>query len=311
MSISVAGDGSAAPEVTEASQTQVEEQPNSGAGDAPWAADLRALGLDDDDYAKVDGYMREKVQPHTTKLETDLSQLREQVPEGLLQFYEDLGQDPDAALSKLAAEVYSDNPEAEEIFKVAVKYAAGNPEASEEEVVQAATEHVEQGGTADEFEVELDPEDRERLDFVDRQMADEEDRAYRADLLTLKEANPDHFPPNWGEDELVQVLSPFVLAAPEDLDDDAALQHAFDAYKNAYTLIHGGDPGTEGAAAEAAASLSPEQIAAINEKAGAPPIVQGGQNPSAPTQKQYSSIAEAAKDFGAELAARNSAPPVV
>lgn len=309
MSVSAAGtgdEGAAPAETTET--TTVVEMP----GDAPWTADLRGLGLSDDDFAKVDGYMREKVQPHTTKLEQDMASLREAVPEGLQQFYADLGEDPDAALVKLATEVYSDNEEAAEIFKVAIKYAAQNPEASDSEVAAAAAAHVEEGGTAAEFEVELDPEDRERLDFVDSQMAEAEDRAYRADLDKLKTDNPTEFPENWDTEKLVKVLSPFVLAAPEELDDDAALAHAFAAYKEARTLILGGEPGTEEAAAEAAASLSPDQIAAINAQAGGPPTIGLGQNASVPGEKDYGGdLGAAVRDFGAELAARNSAPPVV
>lgn len=296
MSVTGAGDGSTAPETTEVEQTS----------DAPWAADLRGLGLDDETFTKVDGYMREKVQPHTTKLEQDVSELREAVPEGLQQFWADLGEDPDQALTSLASEVYSDNPEAAEIFEVAIKYATGHPEASNEEVVAAASEHVEAGGTAEDFEVELDPEDRALLDDV---QAEREDDAYAEELLALKEANPDHFPENWGEDELVRVMSPFVVAAPEELDDEQAMEYAFESYRNAYALIHGGEPGTEEAAANAAASLSPKQIAAIN--AQAPPTLTGGQNSSVPSEKQYESIGEAVQDFGREMAAKRAAPPVV
>lgn len=294
MEASVAGDGATAPEANEA------------ASDAPWAADLRGLGLDDETFTKVDGYMREKVQPHTTKLEQDISELRDAVPEGLQAFWNDLGEDPDLAIQKIAAEVYSDNPEAGKIFEVAVKYAAGNPEASEEEVVEAAAEHVAAGGGPEDFEVELDPEDRELLDEV---AAEREDKAYRADLAALKESNPDHFPEAWGEKELVEVMSPLVVAAPEEMDDSEALQWAFERYRASYALIHGGAAGTEGAAAEAVAGLSPEQIAAI-ESGAAPAVLTGGQNASVPAEKKYDSIAEAVQDFGRELAAKN-APPTV
>lgn len=262
--------------------------------------------------------MREKVQPHTTKLEQDVASLRDAVPEGLQQFWSDLGENPDDALVKLAAEVYPDNDEAAEIFKVAIKYAAQNPEASDAEVAEAAATHVEEGGTADEFEVELDPEDRERLNYVDRKMLEDEDAAYRADLDKLQEDNPDDFPrdaegkPLWDTEKLVKIMSPFIVAAPEEMDDEEAMEHAFNAYKEARALIMGGEPGTEDAAAEAAASLSPEQIAAINARASGPPVITGGQNASVPANKDYGGdLGAAVRDFGAELAAKNNAPPVV
>lgn len=306
MSVAQAGDGAAAPEGT---TTAPDVTPDTASNDAPWSADLRALGLDDETYSKVDGYMREKVQPHTTKLEQDVSALREAVPEGLQQFWSDFENDPDEALTQLAAEAYSENPEAAEIFKVAIKYAAGNPDASDEQVVAAATQHVAEGGTAEEYEVELDPEDRERLNIVDEIQAEREDQQYAEALTELKSEHPDHFPETWGVEEMRTVMDPLVLAAPEELDDDAAMEWAFERYSKTYGLIHGGDPGTEGAAAEAAGALTPEQVAAI--EAGAPPTITSGQNASVPSEKQYASIGEAVADFGRELRAKNSAPPVV
>lgn len=277
--------------------------------EAPWTADLRGLGLDDDVLGKVDGYMREKVQPHTTQLEQQLAQARDAYPEGHRQFFEDLQENPDEALTQLFSEVYSNNPEAQQIAEVAIRYAAANPDASDQEVIQAATQEVAEG-SPHEYEVELDPEDREKLDFVERLQAEQEDKQYRDSLSQLKADNPDHFPEHWGEEELVEVLSPLVTAAPEELDDDEALQYAFDRYRATYSLIHGGDPGTEAAAAEAVAGLSPDQIAAINAGAQGPPVLQG-QNASVPSQKEYGSIGEAVQDFGREMAAkRQAAPPI-
>jgi len=308
MATAGAGDGTTAPETAETTEAATP-------GDAPWSADLAERFEDETVRSQVDAYLREKVQPHTTQLEQNLAQLRDAVPEGLQRFWADLGEDPDAALTALASQVYDDNPEAEEIFKVAIKYAAGNPDASEEEVIEAATEHVQQGGTSDEFEVELDPEDRERLNYVDQKMAEDEDKEYRASLNELKEAHPDHFVTAEGqpmtEEQLVDVLSPLVVAAPEEMDDDEALAYAFERYQKTYTLIHGGGPGSEAAAAEAVAGLTDAQIDSINAASGAPPIVTGGQNASVPAQKQYDSIADAVRDFGAEMAAKKAAPPVV
>lgn len=73
----------AAPEVTDdpapaAPKTIAEATKGSASapktpGDAPWSKDLADLGLDPETLSKVDQYMRDKVQPHTTQLEQKAS----------------------------------------------------------------------------------------------------------------------------------------------------------------------------------------------------------------------------------------------
>lgn len=289
-------------------------QPGAGDGgqnDAPWTADLRGLGLDEETLGKVDGYMREKVQPHTTKLEQDLAELREnELPEGARQFWDDLSQDPDAALRQLMGEVFSENENAGEILEVAFNYLNENPDASPEAVLEAAEESVGDGGgqpfNPEDYEVELDPEDRQVLDAF---KAQQDEEAFSEDAEALREAHPEHFPAEWDLEKVKDVIAPYIAAAPDELDDEEALEYAYAQYASTWALVNGGDD--PAAAAQAAAGLSPEQVAAIE---AAPPTLGGGpgQNASVPSQKEYGSIGEAVADFAADLRAKNqAAPPTV
>lgn len=47
--------------------------PTPAAGDAPWSADLAALGLDDTGRSAVDQYLRTSVQPRVTQLEQEVA----------------------------------------------------------------------------------------------------------------------------------------------------------------------------------------------------------------------------------------------
>jgi hypothetical protein len=70
----------------------------------PWASDLEAYIQDPAARAQADKFLREKIQPRTTKLEQESSQYKP-----ARELYDDLVNDPDNTLLAVATQLYGED----------------------------------------------------------------------------------------------------------------------------------------------------------------------------------------------------------
>lgn len=257
-------------------QSQSQQAP----GEGPWAADLRALGLDEETFSKVDSHFREKVQPRMTELEQG------QMPEGISQFLNDLNETPDKAFLQMAYELYGED--AIPFFQTALQYAYGDTSG------QAPDANVpgQQEPQGDEgWEIDLDPDDRQALDFVKEQR---EDQAYDGALGEVLKQYPDHFPEGADLDAVRGLLSPFVVAA------DGDLAAGFDLYENWLDSLEPGQATEQNAetAAEGvdASAITPQVLG------------DGGLAPGAPVVKQGQDLGDAVTEMLSDLRASKGPP---
>lgn len=167
----------------------------------PWDADL-AVFEDPELRAQVDGFMREKVQPRMTQLETQLAQRKP-----AHDLYDDLsGSDADEALKQVIAEIH--DPELAEKFAALLEPEV--PTEPEPEPVPVAETPA---------PVELPQEIQE---IVAERQAAKEQEDYDNDLKRVQALHPDLKI----EDEF---FAPFVAAAEGDFDIAVDLFRTFEA----------------------------------------------------------------------------------
>ncbi len=152
----------------------------------PWSSDLETYFEDEAVRQQADAFLREKIQPHVTRLEQDVSGLAD-----ARSLYEDLQENPDETLLSVAAAIYGD--EAAEAIAQAL-----NGQEFEDEESDESTDPVEQA---------LPPEVAE---VVQEFQATKQREAYEAELTRASQA--------YGEGFVPEDFAPFVVAADGDID---------------------------------------------------------------------------------------------
>ena len=208
----------------------------------PWAADLTEyFGDNPEAIAAADRYMREKVQPRITHLETESAPARE--------LYKDLLANPEETLTAVFEEIYGEDKAAEfaalltpaEAAAVVEAAAAGAAEAGEDEVPAWAKPLLEK------HEQQTDAELRET------QAAE-----YQEVLAEMRAAHTDL------TDDDMNLIHPFMSAAGGDIERAYA---GYQAYTEAFKPRHGVTP------AEAAETPPPPAVlTSEGSTAAAPPI---------------------------------------
>lgn len=168
-------------------------EPAAPAGDAPWAADLAALGLDETGLASVDGYLRQKWQPHVTQLEQAATTSRH-----ASELYDDFRQSPLETYLAVGEQLFEENPDALAAIKTALGVTDDEPQV------------VPTGEPAAPVQ---DPRLSPMLDSWEKQ---ESDRLWNENIAPYKEKVP-HL-----EDA---AFAPFVVASGGDFEQ------AFEAYQ--------------------------------------------------------------------------------
>lgn len=242
----------------------------------PWSKDLAETFEDEGVRAQVDEFLRGKVQPHVTQLETKAANSGNEEAERL---YNDFQEDPEGTYLALTTELFG-----KEFAEELVNSLQGEAQEGDEE---EPPEPEAEGDEDDDLE-KLPPQVREMIEEREEQQAREQ---YDAELARLKEQDP-QLNEKW--------FAPFVVTAEGDMD------LAYEGYK---AWIDDAQPqaGKEGdvdaAAAEAAENVDPN--------AEAPPTIgsdsQGTSTP--PTEKNYETLDDAMDDFFAENRG-GPAPPV-
>lgn len=170
------------PVVPEVPETPPETPP---VADAPWSSDLAGYVVDPAERANADRYLREKWQPHVTKLEQDLASARPGVA-----LHNDFVNDPDNTFVAVAQELWGDDAH----DKLQELFASQNPETPP----PAANEPP--------------PQDPRVTAMVEAYEVSEQQRQYQDLLTQTKTANPDV--------EIVDALfHPFVIAADGDFSE--------------------------------------------------------------------------------------------
>lgn len=168
-------------------------QPPAGAG--PWAADLAAMFPDESTRTQVDTFLRSKVQPHVTQIETQYAPAR--------QLYDGLNDPEQSVITYLAAteQLYG----AEVAQKVAESLGLTDEPAAPE-------------GQPPSAQPQLTPEQQRAIDWA---QAQEAEQLYQSELSRVKAVDPNV------QDEL---FAPFVVGAEGDFDQ--ALR-SYQAWHNA------------------------------------------------------------------------------
>lgn len=125
----------------------------------PWSNDLAQAFQDEAVRGQVDAFLREKVQPHTTRLEQQAAEARD-----AQRLLTDLQNDPNATMEALAAELNW--------------------------TPQQLQEAVEQQVEAPQY-AQLDPEAQAALDYVRQEQAE---KAYDAELARVNQQHPGIIP---------------------------------------------------------------------------------------------------------------------
>lgn len=154
----------------------------------PWQSDLAEFFSDADTRNQVDSFLRQKVQPHVTRLEQDRS-----VDQAAQQLYRDLNDDPIATYLALSEEIYG--PEATEAVRTSLQSFYDQQE------TPPAAETTEPPAP-------LDP----RVEaLLQKEAKAEAEKAYAAELARVKgDDNPDGVVDAW--------FHPFVVTAEGDFD---------------------------------------------------------------------------------------------
>lgn len=175
-------------------------------GGGPWAEDLTAYfgELGDDAVAAADRYMREKVQPHTTQLETTAAEAA-----AAREYLEDLQNDPDATLRSLIEQRYGDEfaSEYEKLF-------------GEDEDETTPTDETTPDTPA------LGDEERELLEWARAKREAEQRDARNNEYKTAKQQTLEKHKDVLTEDDL-DLLDPFIAAAGGDMDAGVERYKAF------------------------------------------------------------------------------------
>jgi hypothetical protein len=213
----------------------------------PWAADLEAVFevLPEEHRAAAiaasDTYMREKVQPRITHLETETAPARE--------LYKDLLADADTTLATVIDEVYGEETAA--AFKALLDGGATPAEATA--VVEAVAE-------GEEVPAWAKPLVEKHQAQTDAELREQQDAEYKEVLAELQTAHPDI------TDEDLTLIHPFMSAAGGDIERAYA---GYTAYTEAFKARHGITPAE---AAEAETAEPPPVLGSEGAAAAPPPI---------------------------------------
>lgn len=163
-------------------------QPDQGQGAGPWANDLAELFPDEGVRNQVDGFLRQKVQPHVTQLEQRGKDL-----ELAGQLYSDLQASPAETYLAITEEIFG--PQAAESIR--------------DQLVSLYGEEEDEGGVeepTDESQGNLPPEVEELLRERREQ---KEEAAYKQEMDRTVAAHPDVVP---------ELFHPFVAATQGDFE---------------------------------------------------------------------------------------------
>lgn len=253
----------------------VEPPPAAVAGAGPWAKDLEEFFTDPTERTRVDQFMREKYQPHVTKLEQDSAPARA--------LYDDLIADPVQTIADLTGEIYGDNGVPNEALASKVLELLQQGLAPEAAVAAAVTDPV----VPPAAEPAVHPKVQA---IIDREEAAEANASFEAALEAKRTATGSTFT----RDE----ISPYVVSAEGDVDAAydmlVAQQTALEA---AFKAKHG--------IVDAPAAVTPPAPAALGS-AAAPA---GGVAP--PVAESFTSFDDALDSFASELKAQREAPTVI
>lgn len=179
-------------------------------GDGPWRADLEALIEDPTYRAKVDQFLRDKVQPHTTKLEQQVAAQKDAV-----RLYSAFEEDSTAAYVAVTNDLFGEE-RAQEILAYLQQHLGATP----------APEQI-PGQT----QMPLDPRMQQAIDYVENQ---QNEAFYAKEIARVTEANPD---------VVEHLLHPFVAAANGDFDQAVELYHSAAAdFASRFTNQPEGEP---------------------------------------------------------------------
>ncbi len=205
----------------------------------PWAADLTEyFGDDAEAIAKADRYMREKVQPRITHLETDSAPARE--------LYKDLLANPEETLSAVFEEIYGQDKAAE--------FAALLTPAEAAAVVEAAATGA---ADADEIPTWAKPLVERDQAARDAELREQGEQEYAATLTSMRAAHTDL------TDADMELIHPFMAAAGGDTDVAYA---GYQSFKAQFAAANGAAP----VAADAVAD-PPPVLGGPGAPAAAPP----------------------------------------
>jgi hypothetical protein len=176
----------------------------------PWAADLAEyFGDNQEAIAAADRYMREKVQPRITHLETDSAPARE--------LWKDLNENADETLASVVEELYGEETAAK--FK-AIFEAGDGSEASAAAAVEAAT------AAEDEVPAWAKPLLEKHEAETAAEMRERQQAEYQEVLAEMRAAHDDL------TDEDMELIHPFMSAAEGDIERAYAGYKAYtDAFK--------------------------------------------------------------------------------
>lgn len=191
----------AAPDVVEEPQTQTVTL--SG----PWAQDVQAQFADPAVQAQVDAFLREKVQPHVTRLEQETAGLA-----NAKALYEDLTNNPGETFLAISQELFGD----ESVDKIISALEGGDI---------TATEDVD--GGIDLTTTSQDPEVQEAVEYY---RMEKQRKQYDAALADIQAKHPDIEP---------SLFHPFVAGAQGDLE---LAYQGYSKFIEDWTAKYGGPP---------------------------------------------------------------------
>ncbi len=216
----------------------VVEPPAAAVQPGPWAADLTEyFGDDAEAIAKADKYMREKVQPRITHLETESAPARE--------LYKDLLANPEETLSAVFEELYGEEKGAE--------FAALLTPAQAAEVVETVAAGAAEGDVP-EWAKPLVEDHQARRDADLRKQGED---AYAATLAEMRTAHTDL------TDADMELIHPFMHAAG---GDPAVAYEGYKTFKTQFAAAAGVAPAPAAPVAE-----PPPVLGGPGAPAAAPP----------------------------------------
>lgn len=248
-------------QIEQQEQPVVEQQPIES--DSPWAADLKtALGeqVDPEVFKAVDGYLREKWQPHVTQLEQTVSQSQEAVS-----LYNDLVSDPTKGIASVANALLDDD-----LASSVIAQLSGEPSEPEKSEEQPATQQVPSN-------IPLEQLPPEVQDFIAQQQRTADQQEYDGLVDETIAKYPDL--------KISKALfHPFVNAADGDFDLAAQMYGEFDKQ-------FAKDKGIENIEE---LNLNQEEAPAVLDSSGNPVP------PTEPVYETYSDLDRAVDDFFAQ-----------
>lgn len=260
-----------APETAEETPQAAPEAEAAPEPNSPWANDLEAFE-DPNVRAKVDEFMRAKVQPYVSKLEAESAPNR-----NAARLWEAFQDDPYTTHEQVTREIYGDKADA------VLRALEGDD--AEVEVDYSDTDVDDPESSDDTPDLSNLPPDVR--DFIESQMEEKQEAEYREALAEIGKSFEEKGIPFDPE-----IYEPHLIAAEGDVD---AASESYEKWVTKAKDTFGLKVPTEGIEREPA----PPTLGGSNSSSG-------GQAP--PQEKEYGSIGEALDDFFAE---ESSPPPTV